>query len=350
MRIAQLAPLQEKLPPSGYGGSELVAHLLTEELVRRGHDVTLFASGDSETAGRLVPCAESALRPTRKTPQTRWAAFEMSAALRVVSMASEFDIVHNHLGWVALPILHQLKIPVVTTNHNLILDHVRDIYLAYRSMPYVAISNAYRRLNYPEQMRYVGTVYNGIDLSQHTFAPSGKRAGLLFLGRVGPEKGTLEAIEIAHRLGLPLTIAGKVDARDTEYFESMIRPHLGRDGIDFVGEVSFDEKIGLYSRAVATLCPIKFEEPFGLVMAESLAAGTPVMAFDRGAVSEVVTDGETGIIGQSVDDLVRRFSTIESISNVECRRRAESHFSKEKMTDGYESVYAGIRCEGVVSM
>ncbi|HNB24061.1 MAG TPA: glycosyltransferase family 4 protein [Candidatus Melainabacteria bacterium] len=334
MRIAQLAPLAESVPPKGYGGSELVVNLLTEELVKRGHDVTLFATADSETDGRLIECAPEGLRASSIAP-TRWHAYNIKALIKLEEMQSQFDIIHNHMGYAALPALSKFRCPVVTTNHNPLYDYCKDIYFAYGKMQFISISDAYKRLNYPDKVNYITTVYNGINLDDFSIDLNVERKHLLFLGRLCADKGTKEAIEIARRLDMPIVLAGKVDRNDEPYFNQFIKPCLKDPNVKFVGEVSTEEKNKLYNSAIATLCPINFEEPFGLVFSESLACGTPVLALRRGAAPEVISDGETGVIGDSIDELVSRFEEISGITQQTCRDRVARLFSKEKMTDSY---------------
>ncbi len=340
MRIAQLAPLVELVPPIGYGGTELVVHLVTEELVKRGHEVTLFAAGGSATAARLVTVSDHELRNHEHVD--RWQAFDIRSLLRLKDMQSEFDIVHNHMGYQALPYLDRLNCAVVSTNHNHVKTYCRDIYFAFSQLPYVSISDSYRKFNYQDRLNYVATVYNGIDVDRHFYDPNAERNYLLFIGRLCADKGTADAIKVAQALGLPLKIAGKVDRNDRDYFEQQVKPFLNDDKITYLGEVNFEEKARLYSKAIALVYPIDFEEPFGLVMAESLAAGTPVMAFDRGSVREVLSDGETAVIGHTVEELVARFAEIGKISPAVCRQRAASMFSKQKMTQHYEEVYRAL--------
>ncbi len=349
MRIAQLAPLAESVPPPGYGGSELVVSLLTEELVKRGHEVTLFASGDSATDAELISCAPTGLRQNADIPETRWAAYDLKSLLVLGRMADRFDIIHNHMGFIALPFLRGIKCPSVTTNHNRVSDYCADIFLEYKEQPIVAISESYRKLNYQEQLNYVATVHNGVDTDTFSFDEKEKQTHLLFLGRLCPEKGTVEAIRIARQLGLPIVLAGKIDKRDGKYFEEQVLPLLNEPEVEFVGEVNCEEKGRLYRSAIATLCPVRFEEPFGLVLAESLASGTPVMAFRRGAIPEVVSDGETGIVGDTIADLVNRFGEIEKMSRAACRERATRLFSKERMTEQYEQVYLQLQSKALAS-
>ncbi len=343
MRIAQVAPLTETVPPTGYGGTELVVSLLTEQLVENGHEVTLFASGDSTTNANLVSVTSASLRNRDLVPIHRWPAYDIRSLLKVKEMQSEFDIIHNHMGYQALPFLDTLKCPVVTTNHNLVADYCSEIYLAYKQMPYVAISEAYKRLNYPDILNYARVIYNGIDVDQFMYRNGHeKRDYLLFLGRVSADKGTAVAIDIAVKLGLPLKVVGKVDVTDQSYFDKEIKPRLDNPLIEFVGEADFAAKTELYSKAIAVIYPIAFAEPFGLVMAEALASGTPVAALDRGSVKEVISDGETGIVASTPDEIVKRFGEVEKISHADCRKRASELFSKERMAMQYEELYRSL--------
>lgn len=342
MKIAQLAPLQETVPPQNYGGTELVVSLITEGLIEAGHEVTLFASGDSQTSAKLVSVVEHSLRPDHKIPARQWSAYALDQLIEFEKHINEFDIVHNHMGYEALPALSNLRVPSISTNHNPVKPYCAPIYLRYKDLPYVSISNAYQRLNFPDDLNYVATIYNGIDLSAFNCDLNAERSYLLFLGRVCHDKGTLESIEIAERLKLPLKIAGKIDDADYDYFEQFIKPRLSQERrIEYIGEVDFSHKLELYSHAIAITYPINFEEPFGLVMIEALAAGTPIMAFDRGSVSELLIDGKNGIVANTVDDLVARFQEVLNISHSECRQRAV-HFSKERMVSSYISLYESL--------
>lgn len=338
MRIAQLATNVERVPPAGYGGTELVVSLLSEGFVSRGHDVTLFGTGDSQTTAKLISVIDKPLRSDGGQSQSRWPAYDINLLMRLEDMQDQFDIIHNHLGWQALPFLSRFSCPVVTTNHNLIKDYCAEIYLRFKAMNYVAISETYKRLNYPDKLNYVSVIYNGIKCDD--FDPSSaKRDYLLFIGRLGKDKGTADAMEIAKKLNLPLKLAGKVDANDRDYFTKEVEPRLSWPGMEFIGEVNAEQKRELYANAIAVVYPIAFDEPFGLVMAESLASGTPVMAFRRGAVPEILRDGETAVIGNTVDELVAKFPTIRGISRQACVDSVRASFDSEQMISNYEKLF-----------
>ena len=340
MRIAQLAPLTESVPPQTYGGTELVVQLLTEGLVAAGHEVTLFASGDSVTSAELVAGSPRALRLDESVPMRRWPAYSMKQLLEFEKRQDEFDVVHNHMGYEAFATLKRIGCPSITTNHNPIKDYCAPLYLAYADLNYVCISNAYKQLNYPSDINYVATVHNGIDVTQ--YLPNGhkpSRSYLLFIGRVCHDKGTAVAIDIAKKIGLPLKIAGKVDTADKEYFDTLVSPQLNSPQIEYLGEVDFQQKLELYKGAIAVVYPIAFDEPFGLVIAEAIASGTPVLALERGSVPELIKDGETGIVAKTPEELVRRFAEIEKISPEFCSQYAQNNFSKEKMVSEYIKAY-----------
>ena len=350
LRIAQIAPPLERVPPARYGGTERVVHVLTEELVRRGHQVTLFASGDSTTSAELVPIVERALwgDPRSRDLGPLWAA----ALARVTRDLDRFDVVHSHVDYPFFPAARLSPTPVVTTLHGrLDLPELAPVYREVDDLPLVSISDA-QRAPIP-QARWVGTVYNGIDLAALPFRAA-SRGYLAFLGRISPEKGLDVAIRVARRVGLPLRIAAREplpyrdDPKvrdDWDYYERCVKPLLREPGVEFVGEIGGSDKADLLGGAVALLFPIRWPEPFGLVMAEALACGTPVVAFRHGAVPEVVEDGVTGLIASPDDeiamarDLERRLSAIDRRA---CRRAAELRFSPAAMADGYERVYTGL--------
>lgn len=340
MRIAQVAANTEPVPPIGYGGTELVVSLLTEELVKRGHDVTLFATADSVTTAKLISVTKCGLRAEGKYPGTQWAAFDMRTLGRVQDMQDQFDVVHSHMSWSALPYLEKIRPAVLTTMHNQVKPYCEELYFRFGDQPYVAISDSFKSLNHPDRLNYVATIYNGIKVED--FVPADlnrQREFLLFVGRICHDKGTAEAIDVAKKLDMPIKIAGKVDPNDEAYFEKEVKPRLNYAGADFIGEIGHEQKVELYQAAVAVVYPINFNEPFGLVMAEAMAAGTPLMAFDRGSVREILSE-DTAVIGNTVEELVKNFGKIEKIDRQKCIDRVRKLFSVETMVDEYEQLYA----------
>lgn len=342
MRIAQIAPLWESVPPPTYGGTELVASLLTEELVRRGHDVTLFASGDSHTSANLEAVHPRALRLDPKVKE--YGVYEMLQLAQVYERADEFDVIHSHMGCAALPYSKLVKTPTVHTLHGIFTPDNEKMFVHARQQPFVSISHSQRepRLG----LNCVATVYNGIDTSTHKFyeKPSDPPY-LVFLGRLSPEKGTHHAIEIAKRSGWHLKIAGKIDPVDVEYYETEIKPHVDGKQIEYLGEANHEQKNALLGNAVATLFPITWREPFGLVMVESMVAGTPVIAMELGSASEVIAHGKTGFLCHSLEECVAAIDRVREIDRAACRQRVIDHFSAKRMADGYEAVYRQLVAE-----
>lgn len=342
MRIAQIAPLWETVPPPAYGGAELVVSLLTEELVRRGHEVTLFATGDSTTQATLDAIHPSALRldPAVKEHSV----YEAIQLSRVYQNAQNFDIIHSHIGFAALACSQLVKTPTVHTLHGTFSLDNQKAFSFCKSQPYVSISNTQRepRLG----LNYVATVYNGIDPSTHQFYPEpDAEKYLAFLGRLSPEKGPHHAIEIAKRTGYTLKMAGKVDRVDVDYFEQEIKPHIDGEQIQYLGEANHVQKNQLMGNAIATLFPITWREPFGLVMVESMAAGTPVIALELGSTSEVIAHEETGFLCQNINECVAAVQRIGQIDRRACRRHVETKFGVKQMVDGYEAVYRQLLAE-----
>jgi glycosyltransferase involved in cell wall biosynthesis len=336
MRIAQIAPLWESVPPPAYGGTELVVSLLTDELVRRGHEVTLFATGDSTTLAQLEAMHPCALR--LDTDVTEHQAYEAMQLSEVYQRADEFDIIHSHLGFAALSCASLVKTPTVHTLHGALTPDNQKAYQRCRNQPYVSISNAQRDLQLG--LNYVATVYNGIDSTIHTFYPEPNDPPYLaFLGRLSPEKGAHHAIEIAKRSGWQLKMAGKVDRVDVDYFEQEIKPYIDGEQIQYLGEANHVQKNTLMGNAVATLFPITWQEPFGLVMIESMAAGTPVIAMKLGSTPEVIAHGKTGFLCESVEDCVAALNQIDKIDRAACREHVVNKFGVKPMVDGYEAVY-----------
>jgi glycosyltransferase involved in cell wall biosynthesis len=336
LRIAQVAPLFESTPPKFYGGTERVVSYITEELVRRGHDVTLFASGDSETRARLAPGCPQALRLTGRP--------ELGSSLLlpmlgdVYEQARErFDIVHSHVDYWSFPFASLTKVPTLSTMHGrLNLKELHPVYARYCEMPLVSVSDA-QRVPLPF-MNWVDTIYHGLPRDRLRFSP-GPGKYLAFLGRISPEKRPDIAIEVARRVGIPLKIAAKVDVVDREYFEAVIKPRLSPPDVDYIGEISDAEKSEFLGNALALMFTIDWPEPFGLATIESFACGTPVVARRCGAVPEVIRDGVTGFISNRTEDLAAAVRRVETLSREKCRLDFETRFSVEAMVDQYERVY-----------
>jgi glycosyltransferase involved in cell wall biosynthesis len=336
MRIAQVAPLWESVPPPAYGGIELVVGLLTDELVRRGHDVTLFASGDSTTAAKLTSIHPRALRLDAAVKE--YDVYEALQLSHVFQRAGEFDVIHSHMGCSALPYAKLVKVPTVHTLHGVFTLDNAKLYQHAKEQPYISISDA--QVDPQLGLNCVATVYNAIDVPRHRFFPAADEPPYLaFLGRMSPEKGPHHAIAISQKTGIPLKMAGKVDPVDEEFFEREIRPNIDGHQIQFLGEANHIQKNELMGRAMATLFPITWREPFGLVMIESMAAGTPVVAMRLGSTPEVVAHGKTGYLCDTVEECVQAVKDISSIDRLACRDYVASHFSVTQMTNGYEAVY-----------
>jgi glycosyltransferase involved in cell wall biosynthesis len=336
MKIAQIAPLWERVPPFRYGGIELVVSLLTDELVRRGHQVTLFASGDSITKGNLKSVHEQALRldPRIKEPGI----YEQMMLAQVYQQAHHFDIIHSHVGTAALPYSGFVKTPTVHTTHGIFTPDNEKIFRQFAWEPFISISEAQRepRLG----LNYVHTVYNGIDPEAYPFCekPSSP-AYLAFVGRLSPEKGPKGAIEIARATGMPLKMAGKIDAVDRDYYREQLEPLIDGEQIQYLGEVSHEEKVQLLRGATVTLFPITWREPFGLVMIESMAAGTPVIGMAMGSVPEVIAHGKTGFVCHSLEKMIEAVPDARKLNRQTCRDYLLSRFSVKAMVNEYEHAY-----------
>ncbi len=337
MRIAQIAPIFERVPPRLYGGTERVVHALTEHLVRRGHDVTLFASGDSQTSATLAPvwpCA-SRLDPHSVDPL----AAQIAALEQVTQRADEFDIIHSHVDYFTFPFVRRSPTPIVTTLHGrLDIPELQPVFRAYPDVPVVSISDSQRAPLLHLPVNWAGTVYNGICVEHFRF---NEQAGdyLVFLGRIAPEKRPDRAVAIARAVGMPLKVAAKVDKVDREYYESQIKPLFNDSLVEFIGEVNEQEKAELLRGAYALLFPIDWREPFGLVMTEAMACGTPVIAMRGGSVEEVIADGETGFICDSVAEMIAAVPRVAELERRRCRERVERYFSADVMAARYEEVY-----------
>jgi glycosyltransferase involved in cell wall biosynthesis len=336
MRIAQIAPLFESVPPKYYGGTERVVSYLTEELVRQGHDVSLFASGDSITQAKLVATSRRSLRLDKHCVDQL--AHQVLMLERVVQKASSFEIVHFHVDYLHFPYSRRHATPNVTTLHGrLDIPDLVPLYREFRDMPVVSISTAQREpLPFAN---WIGTVHHGLPEDLYRFnAEPGEY--LAFIGRVAPEKRVDRAIEIAKRVGLPLRIAAKVDDVDREYFENVIEPLLRDPLIEYVGEIGDGEKQEFLGNARVLLFPIDWPEPFGLVMIEALACGTPVIAFRGGSVPEILEHGSTGFIVDDLDDAVAATRRVGELSRRRCREVFDERFTATRMARDYVEVYA----------
>lgn len=339
MKIAQVSPLFESVPPKHYGGTERVVSYLTEELVRQGHEVTLFAAGDSRTAARLVaPMATSARAETRRPS---WLPVHCIELDMVAAHASEFDVIHFHTDYLHFPLARQLGVPHLTTMHGrLDLPELAPLFQHFHDMPLVSISNR-QRAPLPDAA-WCGTVYHGLPRDLYRL---GNEAGgyFLFVGRFSPEKRVDRAIEIAERCGTPIYVAAKVDEGMPEYFEEQVKPLLERPLVRYVGEIGEREKRELLCGATALLCPIDWPEPFGLVMIEALSCGTPVIAYPHGAVPEILEHGVTGFIVDNQDDAVRAAREIHKLDRRRCRAAFEQRFTVENMAANYLHLYGELQ-------
>lgn len=339
MRIAQVSPLIEAVPPHRYGGTERVVSYLTEELISLGHDVTLFASGDSVTAAELIPACERALRLGQ--PKADHFPAHLLMLEKVIQRRSCFDVIHFHIDYIHYPWARRTPTATLTTLHGrLDLPELAPLYREFEDVPMVSISNA-QRAPLPSQ-NWLGTVYHGLPEALLPFTPA-PGTYLAFLGRLSPEKRADRAIEIARRTGIPLKIAGKVDRADIEYFEEAVAPLLrGNPMVEYVGEINQAQKAEFLGGALALLFPIDWPEPFGLVLIESLACGTPVVAFRHGSVPEIVDDGLTGFLVDDVDSAVNAVERITLIDRKSCRRVFETRFSAPRMANAYLALYGAL--------
>lgn len=349
LKIAQVSPLWYPVPPIGYGGTELIVSRLTEELVKRGHKVTLFASADSKTKAKLV----SVVKKNLYSLKIHWldSGYNILNLLEVFSREKEFDIIHTHIDKFDYLFRSQSKVPTIATLHNPIwplkkekdgewynYQAILSSYKKFPNLPYVAISNAYRK-NCPTKINFAKTIYHGIYLKELNFNPKPDNYFVWF-GRITRLKGPHIAVKIAKKLNLKLLIAGICASKKTEdFFNKEIKPHLSRK-IKFLGKIkNSKEKSELLRKAKALIYPLIWDEPFGIVMIESQACGTPVIAFDKGAVKEVVRNNKTGFIVKNNQEMMRKIKKINQINRMDCRKFVEENFSVDKMIDEYEKLY-----------
>lgn len=338
MRIAQVAPLFESVPPKHYGGTERIVSYLTEELVRAGHDVTLFASGDSVTQARLIAGSARSLRLDRRCIDHL--AHHVVMLDRLFQRAREFDVIHFHLDYLHFPFVSRCSVPHITTLHGrLDIPDLAPLYEQFRDIPVISISDAQR-----EPLPWVnwrGTIYHGLPEDLFHFRPNPGNY-LAFLGRIAPEKRVDRAIEIAKRTGMLLKIAAKVDKADKRYFKRVIEPLLDDSFVEWVGEITDEQKEDFLGNAYALLFPIDWPEPFGLVMIEAMACGTPVIAYDDGSVPEVLEEGRTGFIVTKLQDATEAVDRVASLSRARCRRVFEKRFTSTRMARDYVKAYRSI--------
>ncbi|HEV3512534.1 MAG TPA: glycosyltransferase family 4 protein [Candidatus Sulfotelmatobacter sp.] len=335
MRIAQVAPLYESVPPRCYGGTERVVSWLTEKLVELGHEVTLFASGDSVTNARLIPCCKAALRtdPDCVDPM----AHHILMIEEVLNLAQDFDLVHFHVDYFHFIRSRREQVPCITTLHGrLDIPDLLPLYREFREIPLISISKSQQEPL--PWANWVGTVHHGMPPDLLTWNESGG-GYLAFLGRVSPEKGLPDAIEIAIRSEMPLKIAAKIDRVDRDYFEQKIKPMLEHPLIEFVGEIGRADKSEFLGNAMALLFPIEWPEPFGLVMIEAMACGTPVIAYPCGSVPEIILDGVNGFLVQDIGEAVEAVSKARDFDRRACRRHFELNFTDDQMARNYLNIY-----------
>jgi glycosyltransferase involved in cell wall biosynthesis len=340
LKIAQVAPLYESVPPRLYGGTERVVSYLTEELVEMGHEVTLFASGDSTTRAELVAVSPRALRLSRECVDPH--IYHTLLLEQVFQRREAFDVIHFHIDYMHFPMSRRVELNQLTTLHGrLDLPDLVPLYREYAEMPLTSISNAQRKpLSWAN---WVANIYHG--LPKNLFTPQAAHGKYLaFVGRISPEKRVDRAIQIALRAGIPLKIAAKVDTPDREYFAQVIEPMLGEPSVEFLGEISEPQKNELLGQAYALMFPIGWPEPFGLAMIEAMACGTPVIAYPCGSVPEVVDEGKTGFIVSSEEEALKALERIESLNRMACRRVFEERFSADRMAREYTAVYSCL-CE-----
>jgi glycosyltransferase involved in cell wall biosynthesis len=339
MKIAQIAPLMESVPPRLYGGTERIVSYLTEELVALGHDVTLFASGDSITAANLVPCVPQALRLNLTVRDT--IPYYMLMLDRVRQRAGEFDLLHFHIDQFHFPLFRSIACRTVTTLHGRQdLPDLPPLYLGFDDMPLVSISNAQRRP--VPNANFSATVYHGLPAGLHRPIAEPRGGYVAFLGRISPEKRPDRAIAIARSLGIPLKIAAKVDRVDDVYFRTHIEPLLNEPGVEFIGEINEHQKTQFLGEAQALLFPVDWPEPFGLSMIEAMSCGTPVLAFRCGSVPEIIEDGLTGAIVDTMEQALVALPQVMALDRKKVRKRFEQRFSATRMAKDYVEVYRSL--------
>ncbi|MDQ9169684.1 glycosyltransferase family 4 protein [Oxalobacteraceae bacterium R-40] len=339
MKIAQVAPVHERVPPRKYGGTERVISYLTEELINQGHEVTLFATGDSITKGKLVSAVGRSQRFDMSKQE--WLMYQCMMLDQIAELAGNFDVIHFHTDYLHFPLLRNLPVPHVTTLHGrLDLPELAALYRHFDQVPLVSISNT-QRIPLP-WVNWLETIHHGLPADLYRFNSSPEDY-FMFIGRISPEKRLDRAIEIALRCNTPLRIAAKVDKVDEGYFNETIKPLLGHPLIDFIGEIDEQEKNRLLGNARALLFPIDWPEPFGMVMIESFACGTPVIAYRHGSVPEIMEQGVTGFIVENQDEAIQAAQRIHEVDRAQCRKVFEERFTVKRMAQKYLSVYQRVQ-------
>ncbi len=336
MKIAQIAPMVERVPPKKYGGTERVVHALVEELVRRGHDVTLFASGDSHTSAKLIPVFPRNLREARVKDLYGVNHITLLNIGLAYDMQDDFDVMHDHLAPISLPAANLTTTPTVMTMHGAFNAENRKLFQTLQKPHIVTISEA-QSYAVPN-LNHIATVHNGLVMDDYPFVEGASDDYLLFVGRISMEKGTHIAIEAAQQLDKRLIIAAKLDKQDQPYFKEYVEPALS-ERIVWIGEVDEAERNKLMSRALCFLHPVTWREPFGLTLIEAMASGCPVIAFNKGSIPEIIKNGETGYVVEDVEGMIEAIQNISSISRAECRAHALTNFSAKRMAERYEEVY-----------
>ncbi len=346
LRVAQVGSIWENIPPDKYGGTERVIYLLTEGLVKKGFDVTLFATGAAKTSAKLDAVVPEPL--IRKGIPWTNMLYPLLHLTHAFDREHDFDLLHVHLNkssdYLALPLARPIKDKVVFTFHfpypaTPERADRHEVLQKYKDLNFISISNSQRRGG--ENLNWLGTVYNGVDLTTYTFSPE-PNDYVLWVGKFNPDKGTKEAIQAAKLAGVKLQVAGAIDTLDPQdkaYYEDVVKPMIDGGQVTYIGELTDEEKNKVYGQARALLNPIQWNEPFGLVMAEAMATGTPVIGFPNGAAPEIIVDGKTGFLVQTVEEMAAKISEVGSIDRKAVRARVEEHFSAETMVDGYNRIY-----------
>lgn len=347
MKIALLAPFEERIPPIKYGGTELIVYYLANLLPKRGHEVFLFASGDSKTDSKLIPVFP---RPIRMEPYAK--DLKIRDAVKYIGVSKivkylknyDVDVIHNHIGWRFLPFASFFSAPTVTTLHGpLYIDYQKFIHSWFRDQQFISISNS-QRTPLPN-LNYIETVYNGIDINNFKFNNKPEDY-FAFLGRMSPEKGPAQAIQIAKAAGVKLKMAAKIDVVDAIFFEKEVKPLIDNKQIEYIGEINSQEKSDFLRNARGLIAPIQWAEPFGLFFIEAMACGTPVITMNRGSASEVIKNSETGFVLNDIEEATNAVKNINKIKREGCRKWVEKNFTAEIMVENYEKIYRKIIKKG----